>query len=185
MNYSNRKNKVGSKICIPLYVQEQTIAHIRECGSNNEEGFVAWSGVWHNSKLIVKSAIVPIDNYTKHYASMRFSDEIIESVADSILAKGEILIAQVHSHPFEAFHSITDNRYPLIHRRGFYSLVIPYFGKWGFDNFNVFKIFEYLEDNNWIELLPTVIKKRFILEAKGRWNQLSAIKNFIRERKHS
>jgi hypothetical protein len=35
---------------------------------------------------------------------------------------------QVHTHPGEAFHSRTDDEYPIIHTPGFLSLVIPNFG---------------------------------------------------------
>src|SRR5260370_111004 len=34
---------------------------------------------------------------------------------------------QVHTHPGEAFHSPTDDAYPMIHTVGFLSLVIPNF----------------------------------------------------------
>jgi hypothetical protein len=173
------------KIYIPLDIQEMTIMHIRRCGLKNEEGFVAWSGVRANSKLVVKRAIVPNESETNHHNSVRFSDTAIESIADTILSRGELLIAQVHSHPFEAFHSDTDDKYPLLHRKGFLSLVIPYFGKYGFDNFGEFRVFEYIQDNSWTQLTPATIKKRFILEKRSRWNRLSTIKNFILERKRS
>jgi len=35
---------------------------------------------------------------------------------------------QVHTHPGEAFHSRTDDRFPIIHTPGFLSLVIPDYG---------------------------------------------------------
>lgn len=35
---------------------------------------------------------------------------------------------QVHTHPYEAFHSATDDAFPIVHTPGFLSLVIPDFG---------------------------------------------------------
>jgi hypothetical protein len=35
---------------------------------------------------------------------------------------------QVHTHPGAAFHSATDDAYPIVHEVGFLSLVIPNFG---------------------------------------------------------
>ena len=35
---------------------------------------------------------------------------------------------QVHTHPGRAFHSATDDRFPIVHLPGFLSLVIPNFG---------------------------------------------------------
>ncbi len=40
---------------------------------------------------------------------------------------GRTARAQVHSHPTSAWHSCTDDRYPLAPSPGFYSLVLPRF----------------------------------------------------------
>jgi len=37
--------------------------------------------------------------------------------------------ARIHSHPCEAFHSATDDAYPIVATPGFYSLVLPRFGE--------------------------------------------------------
>jgi hypothetical protein len=39
------------------------------------------------------------------------------------------LIAQVHSHPSEAYHSDADDRYAIVTAEGGLSLVVPNFGK--------------------------------------------------------
>jgi proteasome lid subunit RPN8/RPN11 len=159
-------NMIGPIIRVPISVQEKTIAHIRHCGTNHEEGLVAWSGIMRTGQLIVRNAIVPSNGVIKEYMSLRFSDETIEQMADDILSKGEKLIAQVHSHPFEAFHSETDNQFPLVHRKGFLSIVIPYFGKSGFEDFNEFRVYEYVQNNEWIELDLRLANKRFDLEGR-------------------
>ena len=38
------------------------------------------------------------------------------------------LIAQVHSHPQEAYHSDADDRYAIVTAEGGYSFVVPFFG---------------------------------------------------------
>jgi hypothetical protein len=35
---------------------------------------------------------------------------------------------QVHTHPKAAFHSLTDDTWPIVHTLGFLSLVVPNFG---------------------------------------------------------
>ena len=37
--------------------------------------------------------------------------------------------AQVHTHPGEAFHSASDDMYPIVRTTGFLSLVIPRFAQ--------------------------------------------------------
>lgn len=36
---------------------------------------------------------------------------------------------QVHTHPAGAFHSPTDDEWPVVHMPGFLSLVVPYFAR--------------------------------------------------------
>jgi hypothetical protein len=43
-------------------------------------------------------------------------------------ATGMGIRVQVHTHPGAAFHSRTDDEFPIIHTPGFLSLVIPNFG---------------------------------------------------------
>lgn len=44
---------------------------------------------------------------------------------------GEFLAVQVHAHPGEAYHSDTDNTYPIVTENGALSIVVPYFGAAG------------------------------------------------------
>jgi hypothetical protein len=175
----------GPRILVPLEIQVQTIAHLRDRGSNHEEGFLAWSGIHRDSRIIVKSAFIPAGEVLRHHLGIGFSDDAIEVIANKILAKGEKLIAQVHSHPFEAFHSETDNRFPLIHRKGFLSIVVPFFGKYGFDRFDYFRIYEYLQDNQWDWIGPETARKRFMLEGRGRGTKWKSLKNSSLARKGS
>ncbi|MBU6435544.1 MAG: hypothetical protein KJS98_19715, partial [Nitrospirae bacterium] len=38
------------------------------------------------------------------------------------------LRAQIHTHPGLAFHSPTDDQWPVVSQPGFISIVVPYFG---------------------------------------------------------
>lgn len=44
------------------------------------------------------------------------------------LGPDETYAARIHSHPFEAFHSPTDNANPVLTYQGALSIVVPYFG---------------------------------------------------------
>lgn len=166
--WKKRKNKI-SKIIIPKTIQEQTINHIRQCGENLEEGFVAWSGTTNKTHTVINSVIIPSADGFRHYGGIHFSNETVESIADSILKKGEKLIAQVHSHPFEAFHSITDNSYPLVHREGFLSIVIPFFGRGGFAYHDGVRAFEYQENCKWDEISSLEFQERFKFQKRKIW----------------
>jgi len=179
MIFKHHNHSIVPRIFLPLDIQEQTIAHIRECGSNGEEGFVVWSGVSRNGQIVVRSAVIPSEGALRRHLGIGFSDRAIEHIADVIQFKGEKLIAQVHSHPFGAFHSETDDRFPLIHRKGFLSIVIPFFGKHGFERFDTFRVYEYLQDNQWTELDWKNVRRRFRIEGTRKWNKLKSVKSFF------
>jgi hypothetical protein len=46
----------------------------------------------------------------------------------SELALDERYLARIHSHPAEAFHSVTDDRNPALTAEGSLSIVCPFFG---------------------------------------------------------
>jgi len=37
--------------------------------------------------------------------------------------------AQIHTHPGRAYHSVTDDRYPMVGTTGFISVVVPWFAE--------------------------------------------------------
>jgi len=51
----------------------------------------------------------------------------VEHGVDAILVSKETIKAQVHTHPGVAFHSATDDRWPIVSQPGFLSIVIPDF----------------------------------------------------------
>ena len=170
------------RIVVPRVVQDKTMAHIRSCGARCEEGFVVWSGILTSKDLFVSSVLAPPCNGSEHFGGLTISDEAMQYLADEMIRNGEALIAQVHSHPREAFHSETDNSYPLIHRLGFLSIVIPFFGRYGFNEFHRFRTYEYIENGRWRELDGSTKRKRFKLEGVSRWKPIRTMKSFIRAR---
>lgn len=66
---------------------------------------------------------------------------------------------QVHTHPGEAFHSPTDDAFPIIHKPGFLSLVIPNFGL-GPVGFDEAFLTEIQPDGRWQEV---AIPSRLVL----------------------
>jgi len=61
---------------------------------------------------------------------------------------------QVHTHPGAAFHSSTDDEYPIVHTPGFLSLVIPNFGL-GSVGFSGAYLTEIGAGGEWHEAKPT------------------------------
>jgi len=69
------------------------------------------------------------------------------------LQRDDRYVARIHSHPGQAFHSLTDDDNPAITYPGAVSIVVPFFGlglRHGLDACAVFV----RSDGRWVELLP-------------------------------
>jgi hypothetical protein len=79
------------------------------------------------------------------------------------LGPDETYAARIHSHPFEAFHSPTDDANPVLTYQGALSVVVPFFGlglRRGLDACAV-----YVRDGTkWRELPPGTARERYVKE---------------------
>jgi hypothetical protein len=118
---------------IPRRMIEQTFATFRSCGENQRECQLYWLSAWDNP-LVLTEVVHP-----KHWSSrygLRIESDWINQFWNDMAERGLGVRIQVHTHPSEAFHSATDDAYPLLFDAGFLSLVIPDFamGPVGFRN---------------------------------------------------
>lgn len=102
-----------------------TFEHFRRCGNGRRECQVLWVGPW--AEPMSADRVV----HPRHRAygdgfelDVSWLNAFWASLADE--ARG--VRVQVHTHPREAFHSPTDDEWPIVHVPGFLSLVIPDFG---------------------------------------------------------
>lgn len=110
-----------------------TVDVLREAGREGYEAFVLWGGVVHGHQFRVLSSVVPEQNGSKT------SDGLLVTVDGPALFRANkyfyeqkhLLGVQVHSHPTNAFHSSTDDSFPLATLDGALSVVVPEFGRDG------------------------------------------------------
>jgi hypothetical protein len=129
-------------------ILDRTFAYFRDCGRGCRECQVLWTSSW-DAPTVITSAV-----HSKHLA---YGDGFI--LDDAWLSKFWLDLAennhgiriQVHTHPRAAFHSPTDDRFPIIHKPGFLSLVIPNFGL-GPVGFDGAYLAEVQLDGNWREV---------------------------------
>lgn len=101
-----------------------TFEHFRRCGRGRNECQALWISPWDSPETI--SRVV----HPEHAASRGGFELDDDWLAAFFLELGEVnsgIRVQIHTHPGEAFHSATDDAYPIIHSVGFLSLVIPDF----------------------------------------------------------
>jgi hypothetical protein len=104
-----------------------TIDALRSAGARQLEGIVLWLGRRSAGEIEVQEAYVP-----EHAAGPRhFHIPPLGMVAllERLAETGTLVAAQVHSHPFEAFHSDADDDHAVVRHVGALSIVLPDFAQ--------------------------------------------------------
>ena len=110
----------------------ETFKQLRRCGRGRYECQALWVSPWKNVSNIKEIA------HPRHSGSpigFNVDDSWIDQFWGHLATINSGIRVQIHTHPGEAYHSSTDDEYPIIHRPGFLSLVIPNFalGPIGFE----------------------------------------------------
>lgn len=111
------------------HVLAQTHEVLRKCGHHGFEGLVLWAGTVHGPRARVEQVLVPEQNPIRNEGGVGYFVEapILFKLSKHLEANKLRLLAQVHSHPTEAYHSETDDRYAIATENGSFSLVVPDF----------------------------------------------------------
>ena len=117
---------------IATQVMDDTISFLRQVGSNGLEGFVIWGGqLISETHLEFQRTYIPKQKglVTESGLLVLVDGDALFEVNREAHELHHILAAQVHTHPTEAYHSDTDDHYPLVTLKGALSIVIPDFAK--------------------------------------------------------
>lgn len=142
------------KIILPESEIENVYKHLRDAGKRGFEGVALWSGNFLSEDTFeIRATIIPNQ---KTYSG---EDGLLYIVGEDELyrinlwlyEKKQTLITQIHSHPGEAYHSKTDDAFPIIARMGGVSIVVPDFGFRAFtlEDWAVYRLFP---QKGWVEL---------------------------------
>ena len=119
--------------CVPEVVAANTEQSLRRAGHDGYELFVLWTGTKSDSRFQVQAAHVP--NQTSYRSKsglcVRVEGDALHQLNTWMYEHDETLGAQVHAHPNEAYHSDTDDTFPMVTTLGGLSLVVPDFCRAG------------------------------------------------------
>lgn len=120
------------RFVVPSDIVSDTAKFLREVGQHGAEGFVLWCGRKQaGDRFRFTSAYIPEQRAykTEHGLLVVVKGEVLFRMNKELYERGEILGGQVHTHPTSAYHSDTDDHYPLVTLVGALSLVIPNFAR--------------------------------------------------------
>lgn len=111
----------------------QTQRALNHAGAQGYELFVLWSGVAEADAIRIRTCHVPrqTSSKTRRGLLVRVEGQALHELNVWLFEHGETLAAQVHAHPTDAFHSDTDDTFPIVTALGGLSLVVPDFARRG------------------------------------------------------
>lgn len=118
---------VVEHVRVPRELVEEIQQYFRTAGRRGNEAVGFWAGTQQETHFVVTAVYLPgqrAGNLGGGCVVMVDGDELFRM--NVWLHENRLtLIAQLHSHPGDAYHSDTDDDYPVMTRTGGLSLVIP------------------------------------------------------------
>lgn len=103
-----------------------TLEEILKAGQIQNERLILWLGLNNSDGQEITELFVPDQINECDY--FHLSSESMSKLFQHLRENNLRIIAQVHSHPREAFHSFADSNGAIIRHEGALSLVVPNFG---------------------------------------------------------
>lgn len=103
----------------------QTLAILKRAGLLRHEGITLWLGERGAEADVVKLSYEPI-----HAAAVDFfhiPPHGIQALMRKMEETETCVVAQIHTHPEDAFHSRADDQWAIVRHVGAFSLVLPTF----------------------------------------------------------
>jgi hypothetical protein len=120
---------------VPLELVEKTLEPLQEAGREGWEAFILWGGRLNEPtrELQFVSAYFPRQTASRSDEGLLVlvEGDALFRVNRAFYEQGLLLAGQVHSHPTDAYHSTTDDSFPLMTLIGGLSAVVPDFGAGG------------------------------------------------------
>lgn len=116
----------GAIFHAPVHLWRATIVELRRYASARSEALVLWGGVVGGNHIVVTGLYVL--GHSAQGGTVKATPEELRWLLRVLRSRDEKLVAQVHSHPGEAYHSPGDDAHAATFHDGFLSIVAPYFG---------------------------------------------------------
>ena len=113
----------GDALRLAREVVRETFRVLRECGRGECECAVYWTGPAFDD--LVDGVEHPV--HKRSVFGYEVDDGWLTEFWKRLGISKRSIKAQVHTHPEEAFHSPTDDQWPIVSQSGFISIVIPNF----------------------------------------------------------
>lgn len=146
----------ASIFTIPRWLLRATVRVLQSAGNQGREAFVVWGGTVEQAgaEINFQSGLVPVQegHDTGEGLLVTVSGQSLFEVNRQFYGRGQVLAAQIHSHPTDAYHSDTDDCFSLVTLTGALSIVVPSFGRRGTDDLTGWAWYRLTGEGQWSEL---------------------------------
>jgi proteasome lid subunit RPN8/RPN11 len=153
-----------SRIILPVRFVNYVYEHLRTAGEAGVECVALWLGRQEGNLFTVYSCVVPAQNGYRLEEGLLYNvgGEELHRINKWAYEQQIVLFAQIHSHPGRAYHSETDDAYPIVATLGGFSIVIPNFGSDPID-IKYWKVYR-LQTDGWKEVAEADVNELFQIE---------------------
>lgn len=141
------------KITINNGILTKAFDFLNHVGEKNIEAVALFAGFEEGSTFHIKEVIIPEQSSYNLEQGLMYAVEGVELHRINVwLNENQMkLIAQIHSHPNEAYHSAVDDRFPIVDTYGGVSIVVPDFAT-GIISLNDWAIYRLSLNKTWDKL---------------------------------
>lgn len=150
-----------TKIILPIRFVDNIYEHLRVAGMKGVEGVGLWLGRQDGTLFTVYSSLIPAQKAYQMDEGLLYQvgGEELHRINRWAYEQKLVLLAQIHSHPGRAYHSDTDDAYPIVTTLGGFSIVIPNFASDPIDK-KYWKVYR-LQIDGWNEVPEMEVNKLF------------------------
>lgn len=134
---------------------------LAQAGQRGEEAFVLLGGS-PAPEMVLDEALRPDQSptTTEHGLMVAVTGDALLDANLHFHRVGKTIAAQVHAHPGEAYHSKTDDTFPLVTLRGSLSVVVPDFASGGLADRHRWATYRLLGYQEWRQCIPDEVEVR-------------------------
>lgn len=147
-----------NKIIVSEDILNDTFSFLQKYGKLQLESHALWVGKKEGNTFQITDVWYPEQENTSISYEVSEDDEFRINLR--LHNENLTIIAQIHTHPGEAFHSCTDNEGSALSLPGSLSVVIPDFGFIKSNNIDCWKVFQYINEK-WKPVSKEEVEKTF------------------------
>lgn len=154
-----------NKVIMPLDCIKKAYEHMRRAGQVYVEGVALFAGKEQGSIFTITETIIPEQEALRLEEGLLYlvdGDEL-HRINVWLYEHGLSIMVQIHSHPRDAYHSATDDTYPIVATVGGLSIVVPDFAR-GPIEIDTWAVYRLMPNGDWIDLsvsgVPNLIELR-------------------------